>query len=250
MLDFVIQPAMMAVSRLTRFAVNNAFIWSDAEAVEPEQKPVGASKSRLNSDTFIVGLLFSSPTSKLAKDEILPNLEYFHHRSGDLADFLCVGYSSSQIEVSSSPLSQVVATVNSRNWHFSPADFNKSRAEVESHTRWRFSGETDLLLVTAQPISMSETVPQYVLDFSSAIACNLEQMIRDGAIQSARGFFEKIFQLIETQQSSDSVMSLSDKFGIVAGGKLLEESILSLLPIVVRKRYNSTKHFAVCNVSK
>lgn len=63
-------------------------------------------------------------------------------------------------------------------------------------------------------------------------------------------FFEKVFQLSEMQQGSDSVMPLRDRFGILAGGKLLEASILNLLPVAVRRRYTTTQHFAASNVSK
>jgi hypothetical protein len=52
------------------------------------------------------------------------------------------------------------------------------------------------------------------------------------------------------QQGSDSVMPLSVRFGIEAGGKLLEASILNLLPVAVRRRYTATQHFAASNVSK
>jgi hypothetical protein len=63
-------------------------------------------------------------------------------------------------------------------------------------------------------------------------------------------FFEKVFQLSEMQQGSDSVMPLSVRFGIEAGGKLLGASIINLLPVAVRRRYTATQHFAASNVSK
>jgi hypothetical protein len=73
-------------------------------------------------------------------------------------DVVCVGYSSTQFDSSNPPLPQLVAAVNSRNWYFSPGDFSKSRAEVETRTRWCISGETDSLLVAAQPKFFSESV--------------------------------------------------------------------------------------------
>lgn len=63
-------------------------------------------------------------------------------------------------------------------------------------------------------------------------------------------FFEKVFRLSEMQQGSDSVMPLSVRFGLEAGGMLLEASILNLLPVAVRRRYTATQHFAASNVSK
>lgn len=43
--------------------------------------------------TRMVGLLFAPREARLAKDEIVPSLDYFHHRSGHNIDFFCAGYS-------------------------------------------------------------------------------------------------------------------------------------------------------------
>ena len=40
----------------------------------------------------MVGLLFARPESSLASSEIVPNLDYYHHRSGKHIDFFCAGY--------------------------------------------------------------------------------------------------------------------------------------------------------------
>src|SRR6516164_2226036 len=40
----------------------------------------------------MVGVLFAKPGSKLTKDEIIPNLDYFYHRSADHIDFFLAGY--------------------------------------------------------------------------------------------------------------------------------------------------------------
>lgn len=40
----------------------------------------------------MLGFLFARPDLPLARDEIVPSLNYFHHRAGDKIDFFCVGY--------------------------------------------------------------------------------------------------------------------------------------------------------------
>lgn len=193
----------------------------------------------------LAGILFCTPTSKLGKDEILPNLDYFHHRSAQFVDFFCVGYSRVRPHTERVNTSQPVATVNGKAWNFSSSDFNQCRARVEAESKWRYSGETDLLLVVARKPKNDIAY----LDFSCAIACNLEEMARDGAISSARAFFEKIFRFGEQYGGIDPVSKLSDQFGLAAGGTLLQESILTLLPEQVRKQYNAVKHLAVADVS-
>ena len=40
----------------------------------------------------MVGLLFARPDVPLAQVEVVPNLDYFHYRSGKHIDFFCAGY--------------------------------------------------------------------------------------------------------------------------------------------------------------
>src|ERR1700682_4350886 len=72
----------------------------------------------------LVGILFCAPSSKVGKDEILPNLAYFHHRSGMFVDFFCVGY-----EESNDP--QCVAVVGNSKWNFNAQDFTACLAQLE-----------------------------------------------------------------------------------------------------------------------
>ena len=49
----------------------------------------------------LIGILFCQPGTKLAREEIIPNLDYFYYRSGVFVDFFCAGYSA-QWDASSS----------------------------------------------------------------------------------------------------------------------------------------------------
>lgn len=129
---------------------------------------------------------------------------------------------------------------------FNAAAFDGCRRDLEGQTQWKYSGETDLVLAVARK-------PQHGrawIDYSSAISCNLEAMLRDGAITSVRGFFEQIFAAGENYESSDPIWSLSDKLGVKVGGNLIVESVLALLPEQVRKSYKAAKHLAVRDVSR
>lgn len=194
----------------------------------------------------VVGILFCSPASKLGRDEVLPNLEYFHHRSGMFVDFFCVGYGAYWPDSHTPPETKVVAEIENTKWLFSPRDFNATRAELERLASWNYSGESDLVLAVARK---HESQPAR-LDLSTAIACNLEEMARDGAITSARAFFEQIFRFGEAYTGSDPVFSLSDRMGVKAGSNFLMEAVLSLVPESVRKSYRAAKHFAVRDASR
>lgn len=45
-----------------------------------------------NKKVRMVGLLFARPDDTLAKVEVVPNLDYFHYRSGKHINFFCAGY--------------------------------------------------------------------------------------------------------------------------------------------------------------
>ena len=45
-----------------------------------------------NKKVRMVGLLFARSDVPLAEVEVVPNLDYFHYRSGKHIDFFCAGY--------------------------------------------------------------------------------------------------------------------------------------------------------------
>lgn len=191
----------------------------------------------------LVGVLACPPSSPLGKSEVLPNLDYFHHRSSYFVDMFCIGYiPSSTVRQSSPP----VATVGGQNWSFENFAFDGCRRDLEQDTKWRYSGETDLILAVAR----KDANRNAWIDYSCAISCNLEQMLRDGAITSVRSFFERVFRAGQAYQGQDPVWELSDALGLKVGGSMLVESILALLPEKVRSSYKAAQHFAVRDVSR
>lgn len=193
----------------------------------------------------LVGILCAPPSSKAAKDEILASLDYFHHRSGLFVDFFCVGYER-PTTTSGASLRPAATMVAGHEWQFDAQEFNLTREQLERECNWTFSGETDLILAVAR----KDRSGRAWVDYSCAIACNLEEMVRDGAISSVRSFFETIFRFGQKHKGDDPVWTLSDQLGIAQGGQLLQEAILTLLPEVVRRRYKSAKHLAIRDVSR
>src|SRR5579863_7422030 len=48
--------------------------------------------SGLGRPVKMIGLLFARPSLPLTQAEVVPNLDYFHYRSGPHIDFFCAGY--------------------------------------------------------------------------------------------------------------------------------------------------------------
>jgi hypothetical protein len=69
------------------------------------------------------GLLFARPTSRIAKEDIIPNLTYFHYRSGNNISVYCAGYRS-RIEPQRRPESAPTAAGPASSTDVSPVNFS------------------------------------------------------------------------------------------------------------------------------
>lgn len=214
--------------------------------LDPERHP------RRQSVTFsaqrrskLVGLLFCHPQSPLAQTDIVPHLDYFHHRSGINVDFFCAGYGA-HWSATEYPDQQPVGTVNGVPWLFSAKALDHIRGEMERESRWRYSGEAELLLMPAFRVAGADPL----LDFDNAVVCNLEQMAADRAFTSARAFFERVFRFGESQDGGNPAWALSDSVGLEKGREALRDAILSLLPKPLQKLYRAAGHYVVQSIKK
>lgn len=201
-------------------------------------------KSREGSGARMVGLLFARPDSKLGSTEVVPGLDYFHHRSGSNIDFFCAGYRRYGKE--KQPDERQV-THEEPPWYFSLLAFEGLRQDVERRTRWKYSGEADLILLNA---TFDKGRGKADLHWPTAIACDLDMMVRDGAIKSVSRYFELIFRFSEGFDGDDPVWSFSDDQGVRTAGSVLKRVVLSLLPKKLGDEYRRAEHFAVRDLSQ
>lgn len=186
----------------------------------------------------IVGILFCQPDSPLGKEEIVPSLNYFHHYSGKSIDFYCVGYGA--YWPPGTPAEKVI-TIDCTEWLFSSREFSTMVKDLEMKTSWKYSGETELILLDTNLSAPDK------LDFQSAIVCNLEEMRRDKAFSSVRSFFQNIFNNVEM---SANVWGLSDQLGFKVGTNVLKDWILRSLPRPLSDLYRRGRRVAIRNIAK
>jgi hypothetical protein len=132
-------------------------------------------------------------------------------------------------------------------WIFSEGNFNRFRREIETRTRWRYSGGTDLILANA----MAGTRPDKAeIDFSTAINANLEKMKADGEFLETGMLFERVFRYAEEHgaDQDDPAWGFSDATGLRLAGSALKELLLAALPDSVRKDVRRAWHFAVTDI--
>ena len=186
-------------------------------------------------------MLFRSDTVMALSQNRTPEI-VAPDRSGDKIDFFCAGYRRYGPDLS--PGERRVEC-SEPHWIFSARAFKDFEREIQRRSSWRFSGETDLLLMNATADHKITTVS---LDFESAIVCDLEEMKRDGAIQTVHRFFERIFRFAEESSADDPAWGFSDQEGLNLAGKTLERVVLSLLPRRLGEDYRRAKHFAIRDI--
>ncbi|EKE87643.1 hypothetical protein [Idiomarina xiamenensis] len=192
----------------------------------------------------LVGILLAHPKSAISKSEIVSHLNYFHHRSGEAIDFFCVGYGSYWPE-NHYPDQDSTARIDGVDWFFSEKAFADVIHEIESESKWQYSGEAELLIISARRQKDGNTS----MDYSSAIVCNLEAMQKDQAFTSVRSFFEDIFRFAKKSSCSDEAWGLSDQQGLRVGQSAIKDAVLSLLPKNLRDSYKKAEYFAVRNIA-
>ena len=166
----------------------------------------------LGSKVRLIALLFGRPYNKIVTDDIIPRLDYWHHRSGVNMDFFCVGF-------------------HRENANFDEEDFVGTVQAFEGKCQWRFSGETDLVILNAR---YDEADRKAVLEFSSVVSLTLERAQEDKAFGSVPAFFEQLIRFTEGYDGTDPAWGFSDAQGLRVGGSALKQLLLSLLPESLR----------------
>ena len=132
-------------------------------------------------------------------------------------------------------------------WYYSPEVFNTFRKQIESKTKWKYSGGSDLILVNARYRSDAEE-PE--IDFSGAIVCQLDSMKDVRAFPSVEQYFEAVFRFAEESSDRDPTWGFSDRQAVSAGGSVLQRIALSLLPAGLNAEVEKVKHFAVKDIGR
>lgn len=187
----------------------------------------------------MIGILFARASSQLTKDEILPNLKYFHLRSNKFVDFYCPGYIQVTFPLSSE---HIVFEGGDGKWSFCDNSFNEIRKKIESITAWHYSGGVDLILTNATYWAFNGMVQ---LDFGNSISMNLDELKRNGAIISIEQLFEKICRFAEKDDPKDPTWGFSDKQGSDIAVNAIIKWLLSFLPKSIAEDVKQSKYFAI-----
>ena len=185
----------------------------------------------------MVGLLFARPSLPLAQAEIIPNLDYFHYRSGKHIDFFCAGYDGYTGRDETEGF-QKVNEGSDLKWGFSERVFIALVQEIQARSPWRYSGDPDLVLANAH---YDDAKREAYLDLDRRVQCKLQPMKDVGAITSVPSFVENIIRYSERADDQDPTWGFSD----AQVPNSLKRLVLALVPKNLSKEAERIAHFAV-----
>ena len=208
------------------------------DSVEPAAKKAMTEINSKVKKHSLVAILFCNPNTGFCKSEILSSLSYFHHRSKEAINLFCCGYGAYWPEDKYPDLVPTIK-IDGEQWYYSDNAFVQALEDFESRTKWRYSGENELLLLDVSPSDVPSD-----LNINNAIVCNLEQMKRDKAFTSVRSLFEDLIRYCASTEFADA-FSFSDRQGLDIANSTLKNSILSLLPEPLQASYSKAESYAI-----
>lgn len=204
----------------------------------PTLKHVLAHRKR--GDSAACCILIAPRFSKVVQDEIIPRIGYLDHRSEQHVHFYCAGYGGYWHKDLIPDMEEIGRGKYEDDtmipWSFSQKLFGQFVDELERDTKWKYSGNVELILLDPQ------------VDFSKALILDVEAMVRDGVIGSSTELFEAIIRYCKRAAGNPSAYDFSDLQGVKEVGKGAIDLLLSALPKPVRGIWQRGKHYAVKNL--
>lgn len=191
-------------------------------------------KSRqIKEDT--IGILITRPDLETGKS-ILNSLNYYHHLSGHNTNFYLPGYGAYWYE--QYPDGQVVTKIQGVSWSYSDKMFVEFINNLETYSKWKYSGESELLMLEYK---------DGILSYDNVMQFHLDNMMRDGVIVSIHSFFQQLFRIC---QNDKLLRDISNAFGKNKLIQVTGESILNNIPPNLAKVLLHEKYFCSRNCSK
>lgn len=181
-----------------------------------------------------IGILITRPDLPTGKN-ILDSLEYFHFRTGKSLNFYLPGYGAYWPN-SEYPDGKVVTTIDGVNWSFSNQMFAQFISELETYSKWSYSGESELLLIELN---------NGILSYKNVMVFHLDNMIRNNVIKSMYSFFEQLFRICLDKETLDQI---SNSLGYNKLKQLSKKKTLNSFPFGLGKVFMQEKYFCVRNM--
>ena len=183
-----------------------------------------------------IGILITRPSLATGKD-IVEELEYYHHLTGHSINFYLPGYGA-YWNTEKYPDMKVVTEIDRAEWSFSNKAFVEFIDALEEVSRWKYSGESELLLISYHDGN---------LDFSSVAVFCLDAMLKDEAISSVSRF---ITELSRSVRKNNDVKSITVKGGSKCVAKAIAQEMIDTFLRNISKALKRGRHYICKDFSR
>lgn len=203
------------------------------EAITYQNMLRDINKNQIKEDT--IGILITRPDLEVGKS-ILNGLNYYHHLSGNNTNFYLPGYGAYWYECY--PDERVVAKIAGVDWSFSDQMFVNFINDLETHSKWEYSGESELLMLEYK---------DGILFYDNMMRFYLDNMMRDRVIVSIPSFFQQLLRICKKDKSIKDIRNAFGKDKLI---QVTKESILNNIPSGLKNVFTQEKYFCIRNYSK
>lgn len=192
---------------------------------------------------WMCGLLFAPPNTPVGKS-ILDRLDDWHHRSGKNFTFFCIGYLDHDEFNEGRAVGELSELTGPgvRQFYYSARAFDDIRRNIERQSRWRYSGEADLLLANVI-IPKPDGTPALALD--DILALDIDKLVAEGVYASAARLMERVCRAADESMLKGrriAIENFSDKeFTRV----LLKKTLGSVVKYLKLEAPLAARHFIV-----
>ena len=179
------------------------------------------------SKTF--GILFVRPNRTPASEEILGDVQYFHHRSSNKLDIYMPGYGAYWGD--EVPDAVDICKVGKQMWSYSAERFSDFVEDLETVSKWKYHSEIELLLLDFGETNIS---------FKNVVRVNLNAALRDGAIDSATSFIENVIRIF---RNGKTAFVASDVPTLNELGKSISDVLKEKIPFY--SIFKRSKHYTI-----
>lgn len=198
-------------------------------------KDIIKNSERYGIENDTIGILLTRPDLETGRD-ILESLEYYHFRTGKMINFYLPGYGAYWNDWY--PDGKVVTKLNGVSWSFSNRMFVEFIEELECYSKWEYSGESELILLSYSRRQIS---------YEKVMIFHLDQMLRDKVISSVHNFLEQLFRICKDEGTLSEVCGSArlDKAKQIAMNRILEK-----IPKGLNEIFKYEKYFSLKNISR
>lgn len=162
----------------------------------------------------IVVFLFVRPTNQDTMD-IIKDFEYIHYNSDKYCSIYAVGYSNDFSKENDKAYKRINAELNLA-WYFSVEAFVRFKNKLENRIKWRYSGETEILILQNNPRK------SHPLNFNNYVAIDVNTGIREGYIDSFQRFMEALVRSSKKQITAKDTINKIRKEQVSVKGIIID----------------------------